>query len=50
MLSLIEKLYTNIYFTQVSGVPVRNELLYDMNDVWSKIQAVVSIDIEIDYR
>ncbi|CAG2220173.1 EXOC4 [Mytilus edulis] len=33
----------------VSGVPVRNELLYDMNDVWSKIQAVVSIDIEIDY-
>ncbi|XP_071169748.1 exocyst complex component 4-like isoform X13 [Mytilus edulis] len=27
----------------VSGVPVRNELLYDMNDVWSKIQAVLEL-------
>ncbi|XP_063434592.1 exocyst complex component 4-like isoform X4 [Mytilus trossulus] len=28
---------------EVSGVPVRNELLYDMNDVWSKIQAVLEL-------
>ncbi|XP_034327404.2 exocyst complex component 4 isoform X4 [Magallana gigas] len=27
----------------VSGVPVRQECLYDMTDVWSKIQAVVEL-------
>ncbi|XP_056004913.1 exocyst complex component 4-like isoform X8 [Ostrea edulis] len=28
---------------EVSGVPVRQECLYDMTDVWSKIQAVVEL-------
>lgn len=31
------------HLVPVSGVPVRNELLYDMNDVWSKIQAVLEL-------
>ncbi|XP_056004909.1 exocyst complex component 4-like isoform X4 [Ostrea edulis] len=33
----------NLHRIIVSGVPVRQECLYDMTDVWSKIQAVVEL-------
>ncbi|XP_062567053.1 exocyst complex component 4-like isoform X3 [Saccostrea cucullata] len=38
----LHKIIISGVFT-VSGVPVRQECLYDMTDVWSKIQAVVEL-------
>lgn len=39
----LDRIITSGGQKEVSGVPVRQECLYDMTDVWSKIQAVVEL-------
>ena len=40
-IELVRKLENGSFYFQNSGVHIRSEYMYDMKDVWSKIQAVV---------